>query len=782
MTKGFKSRVTRKYIGTYRPKIDGWEKASGRAKYVDDLTLKSKFPGMLYAKVLRSPHPHAKIKRVDTSKAEALPGVKAVITYRDPEVASLRPTHQAWTDGADPPTTYDRMWWPKYRDRRVLSDHVCWVGDEAGVAVAAESEEIAEEALKLIEVEWEALPFVLDLEEAMKPGAPIIHPEIVPDSNVLPPDPSGGPDVVVERGDVEREFAKADVVVEARTRYHNPTHALMENWCCLVEWNDDKLTVWSNAYEAHQTSMHFSEMLGVPLNKVRAICPYIGAQMGRADEGEQMFFLFTALLAKKTGRPVKFKHSRREAFHNTRTAQLGYCKIGAKKDGTITAIHLRLTGDSGAYMGHTMASLKITQPTYIQSCLFNVLSLKLEAYAVYTNKVPSGIMRGIGHVQTNFIMGLAIDMLAEKLGMDPIELVLKNFGWAPLPNKSLESVLREGAKRIGWERRRKPGEGPTYEGAKRRGIGFSFHNNWHASWQELRRGPVQVVVRVNCDGTVNLEAPTVETGTGSNTCCVLACAEALGVNAKDVHWTSTVDTETCVKDQVQTDSAVSHIFPEIIHIAALDAKRQLLELAAPELGVTPEELEIEDGRIYIKSAPKKGILLKDLLSGRGLGPILSSASKTLPSEITGVPYVAAFVEVEVDTETGQVKVLKMVVVHDLGTVMFPSGAEGQQVGGQCLSLGETLTEEIIYDEETGIPLNFNLINYKVPMMPDFPDIEPVIMEVWKGAGEYGACGMGESVLSCTPRAVANAVYNAIGLRIDDLPITPDKVLKALGKI
>ena len=779
MTYTFKPRVARKYVGAYRPKIDGLEKASGKAKYVDDLTIESRFPGMLYAKILRSPYPRARISRVDTSKAESLPGVKAVITYADPDIVSLRPLNQCWTDGCDT-RNYDRQWWKQFRDRRVLSDYVCWVGDEAGVAVAAESEETAEEALRMVHVEWEALPFVLDMKQAMKPEAPLIHPDIAHDSNILPPDPFGGPDVVIQRGDAERNLAEADVAIEASSTYSNATQGVLDKWCCLAQWGNEGLTVWSNSYEADQTRMFLSEMLDLPLNKVRVICPYVGAQMGRGDTGEQTFFIISALLSKKTGRPVKFRHTRRESFHDTRIGQLGYCKMGARKDGTITAVHLKLIVNCGAYADESMAASKRGPQVYIQNCLLNVPNLRLEGYGVYTNIIPSSIMRGVGHIQANFITELAVEILAEKLGMDPIELILKNFGWPPLPNKSLEAVLREGARRIGWENRHRPGEDPTATGTKRRGIGFSFHNGWHAAWQEVRRGPIQTLIKVNCDGTAILEAPTVETGPGSNTCCVLICAEALGLNVKDVHWISTVDTESGLKDQVQTDSAVSYVFAEAIHAAASDAKNQILELAARELNLPTNELSIDNGVIYAKTR-EKGLPLKELLSKGTLVPIVACATRPPPAEVTGVPYIATFAEVEVDTETGEVRVSRMVVVNDLGTVMYASGAEGQQIGGQCMGIGESLTEEIIYDEKTGVPLNFNWIDYKMPMMLDFPEIDPVLMEVWKGAGEYGACGMGESVVSCTPRAIANAVYNAIGVRIDDLPITPIKVLKALGK-
>lgn len=786
MSKEFKPRTARKYVGTYRPRIDGWEKSSGRAEYTDDITLKNRFPHMLYAKVLRSPYPHARIKHLDISKAEQFPGVRCVLTYQDPEIVRLKITNASWTDGVDT-VSYERMMWKHLRDRRVLSDHVCWVGDEAGVVVAAESEQIAEEALRLIDVEWEVLPFVLDPIEAMKPGAPVIHPEINTDSNKFPPDPTTGSDVFIEKGNVEKGFADADVVIEATCTHHNIIQGAFDNWCCVAEWNDDKLTIWSNSYEADQTRMHISQMLDIPLNKVRVVSPFVGGSHGRGDNGDQPFFLFTAIAAKRTGRPVKFKHTRRESFHDTRQPVIYYCKMGANKDGTITSSYFKGIGNVGAYADSSLFALKYAPAELAEVALAHIPNLKMAVCGVYTNVIPACMMRGVGNVQFNFILGLAVDILAEKLGMDPIELGIKNFGheWETLPDKSLEAVLREGAKRIGWEKRHKPGEGPTYDGVKKQGIGFSFHPGWHAEWQELRRGHIQIGIILNPDCTVMLEAPTIETGPGSNTCNVLGCAEALGflgVKPEDILLVSTVDTESGYKDTVQTDSSVSFLQAEVMPIAAAEIKVKILELAAPQFKVTPEELDIDDGRIYVKATPEKEMTVRDVLLQGDLIPIISTVSKTPESKITGIPFLATFTEVEVDTTTGQVKVLKIVMVNDCGTVMYASGAEAQQMGGQCIGIGETLTEEIIYDEATGVPLNFNWIDYKMPTMVDVPDVEPVLMEVWRGAGEYGACGIGESVLTCTPRAIANAIYNAIGVRVDEIPIKPEKVLKALDKI
>ncbi|MBI4679142.1 MAG: xanthine dehydrogenase family protein molybdopterin-binding subunit [Elusimicrobia bacterium] len=785
MRRPFTPRRERKFIGKYRPRIDGLEKASGRAVYADDFANKTRFPDMLYAKVLHSPHPHARIKNLDVAQAERLPGVAAVLTYLDPEVARLKPTSAGWTDGVDT-VSYERMMWKRFRDRRVLGDTAHWVGDDLGVVVAAETEAVAEEALRLVKVEWEILPFVLDPLKAMEPGAPLVHPEVSA-NNVLPADPVGGADVFLTKGDVDQGFAHAEVVAEATSVYHNATQGSLDSWCCLVKWDDDKLTCWSNSYEADQSRMHISQMLDLPINKVRVISPFVGGQFGRGDTGEQPFFLFTALLAKRTGRPVKFKHTRRESFHDSRQPAIYHGKAGALRDGTITSLRFKSIGNAGAYSDHTMFALKFAPAEVAEVAFAHIPNLKMESYGVYTNMLPACMMRGVGNSQLNLVLGHVVDVLAEKLGMDPIDLVVKNFGhqWAAPPDKSLSAVLAEGARRIGWaEKRHAPGRGPARLGTYKSGVGFSFHPGWHAEWQEGRRGRIQVGVRLNPDGTVMLEAPTVEIGTGSNTCNVLGCAEALGflgVTPADISFSNTVDTDTGLKDTVQTDSAVSFLQSEALAVAALELKRKVLEAAAPELKAEPEDLEAADGWIFAKGAPQVKRRLTEVLWQGDLAPIAVTVSRAPSGEKTGVPFQANFAEVEVDTGTGQVRIVKLVIVNDCGTVMYPSGAEGQQIGGQCMSVGESLTEEIVYDPVTGIPLNFNWIDYPIPTMADIPDIEPVLLEVWRGAGEYGACGIGEGVLTCTPRAIANAIYNAVGVRVDDMPFKPEKILAALGQ-
>jgi CO/xanthine dehydrogenase Mo-binding subunit len=793
---GFNPRVPHEYVGRYQPRCDGKDKASGRAVFLEDLSIERRFPQLLHAKVLRSPYPHARIRGMDTSKAAALPGVKAVLRYDDPEVAALPWTSNARAALGTANAVVDKA--PRYLDRHILNERVLWVGDEAGVVVAAETEAIADQALDLIEVDWEILPFVLSVDEALAPDAPILHPEMNPDGNMLPAQPPGtetwgddyymprgiAQDVFVLRGDVDKALAEADASIEVTTDYHRANHVALDSMGCLVQWNDDGLTCWTNSYQADQTRMHLAEMLQLPLGKVRVICNYTGGSFGRWNVGDQRFFIFTALLAKRTGRPVKFKHTRREDFHDTRQPVMWTGRLGGNRDGTITAIQFDALADSGAYAEWIGYQARfIPMETQLRT-FFHVPNCKMECHCVYTNHIPGGMMRSTGNIQLNLCMGVALDMLGEKLDLDPLDLAKKNFGhfFGLVPNEDLAAVLDEGAKRIGWSRRLPAARSPWINGTRKRGMGFSFHMAWHAEWEESTRGDLQIAVRLNPDMSVVLVAPTVETGGGSNTCSVLACAESLtflGIKPEDITWLSTVDTTSGYFDAVQTDSAVSYLHAEMMPLAAQQIRAQILEQAASVLEADPKDLDISSGRVFVRDDPARGAMVRDVLWRGSLVPILATVSRRPNPEMSGIPYMANFAEVEVDTATGEVQVLRVVVVDDLGTVMFPAGAEGQQVGGQAMALGETIMEEMVYDHATGIPLTFNLVDYKVPTMLDVPEVEPVVMEVWRGKGEYGACGLGEGVMCPTPAAVANAVYNAIGVRLLSIPFTPAKVLHAL---
>jgi len=789
-------------MGHYTPRVaDGLKKASGKAEFLDDICQASRSQGMLFAKVLTSPYPHARITKIDTTKASALPGVHGILTCFDPEIKALKPTSHAWASvGSTVP--YNRWANLRYNDQRILGDTFHCHGDKNGAAVAAETEEIADEALRLLDIEWEVLPFYIDPEESLKPGAHPIHPEINPGGNLLPADPRkpcenieldeevSSRDVFYEKNDVEKGFAESEVIVEWTSSHHYADHACLDSMGCMVYWEGDRLICHTNSYQADQTRMMIAGMMDMPLHRIRVICPYLGASMGRWNTGDQSFFIFTALLAKKVGRPVKYKHTRREDFHDTRLQITWKGKLGAKKDGTIQAASFYGLSDVGAHANQSSGILKYVPFEISERQLAHIPNVKMEGYLAYTNRIPSGMMRSTGNIQFNQMLGPLLDQLAEKLGMDSMELAVKNFGqeWLPQPNKSLKAVLKEGAERIGWEKRHPPSQGPLIDGCKKRGMGYSFHQCWHAEWEEKPRGEIQVGITVNPDLSVILMAPTVETRSGSNNVAHLACAESLGflgIAPEDSHWIEKVDTDTCLKDAVQTDSAVGLLLAELIADAAAKVKDKILDLASNHFKSKAKELDVADGRVFVKGIPDKSVTVKDLLWWHvdyvPYVPIEVTISRGANSQVTGVPYQATFVEVEVDIETGEVTVLRMVVVNDAGTVLNASGAEAQQIGGQTMALGETLTEEIVYDRQSGVPLNLNFVDYKVPTMVDMPEIEPALIEVWEGAGEYGASGLGEGTLTNTPAAILNAIYNAVGIRIDHIPVRPADILNALEK-
>ena len=415
------------FVGSHAPRIDALEKAGGRADYLADLATGMRAQGLLYASCLRSPYPAARIVSLDTSRAEAVPGVVAVLTCNDDEVRGLKPTNASWTPFYT--ASYERMSWPSYRDRRVLGDTAHWAGDEVGVVVAAETKEAADAALAALDVEWEQRPFVLDLWEAMEPGAPVVHPEMNPEGNTFPPPPPLTGPTFLERGDVEQGFAESDLVVEFETSYHNPDHGCLETRGCITQWNGDHLTCWTSYYAADQPRMSLADMLEMPLNKVRVMNPYIGGSFGRGNEADQPFLVFTALLARRCGgRPVLYRMDRRQDFHDTRSPVLYRVRAGARADGTIVALHTKAYSQAGAYADDTMGAADEVPREVAELSLAPIPNLRMEAYCVYTNTIPGGVKRGIGNNELNLAWGRLLDEVAERLDLDPVEVALKNMG------------------------------------------------------------------------------------------------------------------------------------------------------------------------------------------------------------------------------------------------------------------------------------------------------------------------------------------------------------------
>lgn len=779
-------RERKKYMGTYRPKIDAKDKALGRVEYLDDITLKGKIPGMLYCRILASPYPHARIVRMDTSKAEAYPGVFSVLRCDDPEIRALGRTTHAWTDIAITPKdsdTIDRFW-----DREFLPDTALWVGDQMGVAVAAETEEIAEEALKLVDIQWEIMEPVYEMDDAKKPGAPIIHPELNPATNQLKHgDDTVVDDMVFERGDIDKAMKEADFMIEVEKTFGGTsTHGTLEYRGCVIRWSEDKIDVWTNHYMADQTRMYIHDYTGVPLNKVRVRNGNSGAHMGKWNTGEDTFYLITAFLSKRSGRAVKYMMNNHEEFHETRSENRYRIKAACTNDGRILGFDAIAEGNTGAYVGGCDHNVEFIVQETFDRIYYPIKNVRLHAYTWFTDKVPGGVVRGIGNVQLSWAFTPIFQRLADRTGKDILEIIRincgNNYNQIGQRNKSLDRVLTEGAKIIGWENRKPHGQGELIDGYKKKGLGVSVWNQWHAELNELTRGFYEVSIRLNPDMSIIVQAPTSETGAGGNSAVVFSCAENLSfLNTKpeDILWTPLCDTELTLRDNAPTDSVISFLYAEAMAEAALKLKAEIIRRVAEYMEKEPDELDIADAKVFEIANPENSIDISWFMLHTDCVPIHIHHARHNVRENAGLPYGAWFVEVEVDTEIGTVEVTNIAVVNDVGCVMHASGAESQQLGGQCLGVGEILTEEFQYDWETGVHLNNNYIDYKMLTMADFPEITPMLVEEWQGLGRYGAAGVAEGAFAGTGAAIANAVYNAIGVEIDKQPITPQKILKGL---
>jgi len=783
-------------------RIDGYEKATGAAKYTMDVQL----PGMLHLRFLTSPYPHAEIKSLDTSKAEALPGVRAVLRYDDPELPA----------GAD-------LGGHETSDVPVLPKVAYFQGEEVGAAVAADSEEIAEEALTLIDVEWEERPFVLDPEEAMQPGAPLSNPEALPDGNIS--NQGQGIDIE-EHGDVEKGFAEADKIVEFKFKQGYNTWIGPERPCGVFRWNGDYPEVWVKHQRPHICKRAVASWFGgIPMNKIQVHCLYQGASFGGWSQmGWNLGGHYcSAVIAKRTGRPVKWMFNRREDFYGGEMdTGVYYFKVGAKLDGTITAVKGRAVVVNQAmpvfgFVKHFAENTKIP----------NIYG---KTEAVWVNKGPTTATR-CEQNSNCYCLNEVFTHVADALGLDPVELALKNDGaeghdiaWlneqkAKLGFKvrdSLKECVEKGKKAIGWDKKwHLPGTNKLPNG-KRHGLGFVWTHEWDDSG-----GTSEIAIRLErTDGTATILGCRSDIGVNAETAYCQVAADELGMRIEDVNYKAQIDAGFfAMTPDTSTNMSVNGF---AVRNAARLLKRQILEAATSPRGVTqlgsapaafpgkkPEELDIKDSVIYEKANPSNRKTLAELAKMAGAqGPI--SSPKGEPFR-TGQPYLnytytqplfahswqvqmgtyadvrlrfcrqAHFMEVEVDEETGEVEVKKVVTVNDVGRVINWEGCEGQQYGGAFMGIGRGRSEEVVHDPQTGVMLNGNLLNYKIPTMLDIGSIDTILVETGMGYGPYGLVGIGEDVATVTPTLIGLAVHNAIGKWVDDFPTTPDRVLKALGK-
>ncbi len=767
-----------KYVGQSMKRVDAVEKVTGKAKYVTDLF----FPGMLYAAVFRSPIPHGVIKKLDVSKAREFPGVRAVVTHKE------CPARQG---------IY-------LVDRPIFAeDRVRYVGEPIA-AVAADTWEIAQKAIELIEVEFEELPAIQDPLEAIK-GETLIHPKLaeyerLPIYNIEPERNVFHHHKTI-KGDLEKGFEEADLIIENEFSLPQMYHAPLEPHGAIAQWDvDDKLTVWSSAQSPYTLRNLIAKAFDLPRNKVRVIAPYVGGGFG-GKAGINMEGIAIALAREVKGRPVKLIYTREEDIIATVVRQGMYAKVksGVKKDGTITAWKVEMYFDGGAYAEY--GTNVVRAAGYTAPGPYYVPNLRVDSYGVYTNHFVGGAFRGFGHGELHWPTERQMDLIAQALGMDPLELRLKNILRPGLTNSmgqvihehngNLEACLKKAAELIEYH---KPSEQPS-DPRKKRGKGIAA----------LEKAPAMptnagssVIIKFNEDATVTLQVSIQEIGQGFNTAITQMAADALHISPDKIHVVMPVDTDANPYEWQTVASRALWTVGNALYRAAEDALNQIKNIASQVLGVAPYNLEVEDDRVYVKYKPELYIPLTDIVMGYTYpdghaigGPVIGRGS-FVPELLTNLDletgqgnvaaewtFGAEAAEVEVDTETGEIRVLSLVGVFDPGRVVNPQIAEGQVIGGMVQGMGPAIMEGVMYDEK-GRPLNINFTDYKIPTIADAPEkLIADFVETPEATSSFGVRGVAEHPMISIPPAIAQAIYNAIGVNIYELPITPDRVLKAL---
>ncbi len=746
-----------KTVGKRMPKVEGLAKAKGEAMYAVDYEL----PGMLYAKILRSPYAHAKVISMDTSAAEKLPGVRAVLTFKDVPKILFNPSNRY----NFPPNVP--------QDQYILADKARFVGDEMA-AVAAETTEIAEEALKLIKVEYEELPAVFDPVEAMKPGAPKIHDWA--DNNVMALVP-------IEKGDIAKGFQEADLVLEDDFKVQAQHHVAIEPHACVANWTSEGLTVWSSTQCPFQVRYVTAKALNLPDNKVRIIKPFVGGGFGGKDEA--FHEPLAGLLSLKTGRPVKLELTREEDFNATRTRHSGivHVKIGFKKDGTITAMHMKNIFNGGAY---SAASPRITRASGSRPLgLYRLANYKYEGYCMYTHIIPAGAFRGYGNPQQGFATEQLIDIAAEKLGIDKVEMRMRNavrvgdinpLTKSPFQSCGTQDALKSGAEKIGWYKK-KP---KVISKTKLRGYGMAIGAHW-TSITPLASEYSCATINLNTDGTINLMIGAADLGQGLDTVMSQIAAEELGIPLSDVSIYPG-DTAVTPWDGGAYSSKSTHVAGNGVWLAAKDLRNKLTREAARMLKVSQEELVCRDRKVVSKADPAKSVSFADLINwmkdnseepysiGRGIFKMPSNCPT----------YIANFVELGIDTETGEIEVLNYVACQDVGTAINPMQVEGQMEGSVHQGMGYALIEGIMVDKETGEVVNANFVDYKIIPAKDMPKNTHIeIIPTYEPTGPFGAKGCSEVGLTPVAPSIANAIYDATGVRLKELPMTKERIFTAI---
>ncbi len=768
-------------IGRIFRRKEGYARVTGREIYSSDVSL----PHMLYARVLRSPYPHAKIISIDTREAEKLGAVCIShneipkIKYNERQVSIPQKT---------------------YRDRTVLPDKVRHVG-EGVVAVAAKTEALAEKALKRIVVKFEPLPAVFDPYEAMQESAPVLYEDIMLGDKVLPIRQNIACFREVGEGDVERGFKEADLIVENEFKTGRVYHSQMENKAVVCRPEaDGGITVWPTTQSIHNTRQLLGRIFNIPLSKVNVHRVPIGGTFGSSIQMNTPIAICVAL-ARKAQKPVKLVLTREEdMYDHCKYPTIMRLKYGVKRNGTLTAGYLKTIVDIGGHNIQAYPLLGCMAGWFVS--LYRMPHLKFEGTAVYTNKTPACAMQGYGNPQVSFAVESQMDIMAEELGIDPIEIRLKNYvglgetfwGQGPtvrsvIRSCGVEEMLLRGKEIIGWESRISP-QLKTQRFRRGIGVGRGFHTSGTGA-----PTPGEVIdyssamVKINEDGSVDCSTALMCHGGGTLEAGAKIVAEELGVPLENV-GISPSDTRSTAYDVCTHATRGVYCGGASLQRAAQKAKRTLFEFASRLIDVNPAALRIHpeegsgQGVIYLPGTLAKNISIGEVAKTaqfKGWGSIIGVVSHR---QVNCPPcFVTNFIEVEVDTLTGRIRLTRAVAAVDAGTVINPDLASGQLEGGLCRGIGLALLEDTDYNTETGeLTCGGYLTDYKIftaQDMPSLDDISTFFASTYEPSGPFGAKGIGEAANNATAGAIANAIYDAVGIRFKEAPITPEKVLDAL---
>ncbi|MDO4313657.1 MAG: molybdopterin-dependent oxidoreductase [Eubacteriales bacterium] len=750
-------------IGRHSERVDGQAKVSGSARFTVDMHL----AGMLYMKVLRSPYAHARVKSVYTKEAEAMQGVAGVFTHLD--LTGIR----------------------VHNDR--LDDRVRFLG-EAVAAVAAVREDVASEALELIHVEYEELPAVLNAREAVKPKAPAVWHTGNVASWRGPKTSEKGCSDFWEKGDVEQALEEAAVVAETEFHTHAQYHVCLEPHACVMNWEDGlgQMTAYISTQAIYQDQVNLARALKLPIEKVQVKCPFVGGGFGSKAENTCKEYYMAAFMAKRLRRPVKYVPERSEETVTAlrHPADFMY-KVGASEDGRITAIDMKVLRSGGSHtslqMNFLAGSTDYVVPTYVKSP-----NARYEGWSVYDNLPLCAAFRGFGYFESGTALAQALDMTAEKLGMDPVEFLIRNIpergdpvgaNQVPLTTAGIADVVRKCAECMEWKKKwHQPGERRLPDG-RMHGIAVAHAMGRSTLPEFVVTGNASIELRE--DGTALVMAGVTDIGQGQATGLAQIAAEAMGLNIEAIHvlWGDTIAPIT----GHQVASSTTMMTGNAVRLAGQDVKRQILDYAVPVLEVkSAEELEIENSLIYVKENPKKQLPVAQIVNMPCVKTILGRGNWCLPeAKCSPRTIMVCIAEVAVDVETGKIEVTDMIQGTECGQMISPARVEGQIQAVLSGGMGYALMENWAMDTSRGgMILNTNMLDYKIPTFADTGNIlrESIVLENPDPEGPFGARGMGEASLSASAPAILNAVYNAIGVRFREMPLTPARVLKGLEKV